>query len=243
MHSRRALRVLAPVLFFSISCSSVSQLLLPTPSPAPPAPAVAMPVEAPTSRATTEPTISPTGTATPTELPKALVPDFHHIVIVVFENKEYGTVIGNPQMPYFNELAKTYTLLTQHYAVAHPSLPNYLALIGGDTFGVTFDCTKCIFDATTLPDLIEASGRTWKSYQEDMPSPCYAGAEAGNYAMKHNPFMYFDPIRLDAARAVWFQCSSCTRTWRPAICRTIRLLLPTCVTTRTTAAWAPPTTG
>jgi len=105
-------------------------------------------------------------------------------------------------MPYFNELAKSYTLLTQHYAVAHPSLPNYLALIGGDTFGVTFDCTKCIFDAETLPDLIEASGRTWKSYQEDMPSPCYAGAEAGDYAMKHNPFMYFDPIRLDALRCI-----------------------------------------
>ena len=91
-------------------------------------------------------------------------------------------------------------LLTQHYAVAHPSLPNYLALIGGDTFGVTFDCTKCIYNAITLPDLIEASGRTWKAYQEDMPSPCFAGAESGNYAMKHNPFVYFEPIRLDAAR-------------------------------------------
>ncbi len=109
-------------------------------------------------------------------------------------------MIGNKQMPYFNELATSYTLLTQEYAVTHPSLPNYLALIGGDTFGVTFDCTKCIYNAITLPDHIEASGRTWKAYQEDMPSPCYAGAEAGNYAMKHNPFVYFEPIRLDPAR-------------------------------------------
>jgi phospholipase C len=136
----------------------------------------------------------------PTATPAPLVPDFAHIVTIIFENKEFGTVIGSKKMPYFNELAKSYTLLTEHYAVAHPSLPNYLALIGGDTFGVTFDCTKCIYNAVTLPDHIEASGRTWKAYQEDMPSPCYAGAGTGNYAMKHNPFVYFEPIRLDAAR-------------------------------------------
>jgi phospholipase C len=199
MHPRHGLRVLAPLLLVTLACSSVSQLLPPTPSPAPLAPP-ASPTPVPTSPPPSEPTVHPTATAAATETPKPLVPAFKHIVTVVFENKEFGTVIGNAQMPYFNELAKTYTLLTQHYAVAHPSLPNYLALIGGDTFGVTFTCTKCIFDAETLPDLIEASGRTWKTYQEDMPSPCYTGAEAGDYAMKHNPFMYFDSIRLDSAR-------------------------------------------
>jgi acid phosphatase len=121
-------------------------------------------------------------------------------VTIVFENKEFGTVVKNPEMPYFNQLAAANTLLTQHYGVAHPSLPNYLALIGGDTFGVTFDCTKCLYDAPTLPDLIEASGRAWKAYEEDMPSPCFGGSDYGNYAMKHNPFVYFKPIRLDSAR-------------------------------------------
>jgi phospholipase C len=129
-----------------------------------------------------------------------LVPAFAHIVEILFENKEFGTVANNAQMPYFNELAALNTLLTEHYAVAHPSLPNYLALIAGDTFGVTFDCTKCAYDAVTLPDLIESSGRTWKTYQEDMPSACFVGPEAGNYVMKHNPFVYFKPILLDPAR-------------------------------------------
>jgi phospholipase C len=147
-----------------------------------------------------EPTGQPSATAVPTGTPVPIIPDFKHIIIIVFENKEFGAVVNNPQMPYFNQLAKSYTLLTQFYAVTHPSLPNYLAMIGGDTYGVTFDCTKCIEDGTTLPDLIEASGLTWKTYQEDMPSPCFAGAESGNYAMKHNPFVYFKPIRLDAAR-------------------------------------------
>jgi len=151
---------------------------------------------------TISPTLPPFPIETTTSTPTPLVPNFQHIVIVIFENKEFGTVVDNYHMPYFNKLADSYTLLTQYYAVTHPSLPNYLAIIGGDTFGITFDCTSCApsNNPQSLPDLIEASGRTWKTYQEDMPSPCFTGAEAGNYAMKHNPFIYFMSIRLDAKR-------------------------------------------
>jgi hypothetical protein len=63
--------------------------------------------------------------------------------VLVFENKEFGTVIGNNKMIYFNLLASSYTLLTEHYAVAHPSLPNYISLISGDTFGITYNCEDC----------------------------------------------------------------------------------------------------
>ena len=146
------------------------------------------------------PTLPPPPTATAISTPIPLVPNFEHLVVVVLENEEFDFVIGNANMPYFNKLAQSYTLLTQYYAVAHPSLPNYLAMIGGDTFGINFDCTSCARNNQSLPDLIEASRRTWKTYQEDMPSPCYTGAEAGKYAMKHNPFIYFMPIRLDAKR-------------------------------------------
>jgi hypothetical protein len=117
----------------------------------------------------------------------------------MFENKEFGSVIGNPIMPNYNKLAREYTLLTQYYAVTHPSLPNYIALMGGDTFGIEFNCNDCFINAPSLPDYIEASGRTWKTYQEDMPEPCFLG-DTHLYVQKHNPFIYFDPIRLDAAR-------------------------------------------
>jgi hypothetical protein len=158
------------------------------------------------SASTTPPTsvarpgAAPTLSVTTTATPRPLVPEFQHIVTIVFENKEFGTVVRNPKMPYFNQLAKSYALLTQFYAVTHPSLPNYLAMIGGDTFGLTFDCYSCSYAAPSFPDLIEASGRSWKTYQEDMPSACFDGTESGNYAIKHNPFMYFKPIRLDAER-------------------------------------------
>jgi phospholipase C len=174
--------------FILAACSASPQVNTPIPT--------AVPSIAPSA----VPSPLPVYIASPTATPPTLVPDFAHIVVIVFENKEFGTVIGNPTMPYFNGLAKSYTLLTQYYAVTHPSLPNYLALIGGDTFGITFDCTSCFVNAQTLPDLVEASGRTWKTYQEDMPSPCYPKPEAGNYAIKHNPFVYFKPIRLDADR-------------------------------------------
>jgi len=137
----------------------------------------------------------PSETPLSTPTPRPLIPNFDHIGIIMFENKEFGSVIGNSLMPSYNKLANEYTLLTQYYAVTHPSLPNYIALIGGDTFGIKSDCKDCFIDAPSLPDLIESSGRTWKTYQEDMPQPCYLG-DSVSYFQKHNPFMYFDNIRL-----------------------------------------------
>jgi hypothetical protein len=135
-----------------------------------------------------------------TSVPAADLPNFDYIVLVVLENKEFGSVINNPQMPFFNQLAKSYTLLTQDFAIRHPSVPNYLALTGGDTFGATSDCLTCFVDSPSIADLIEKSGRTWKAYEENMPSPCFLGTSDGLYYMKHNPFLYYNSIRNDPAR-------------------------------------------
>ncbi|HEX8993090.1 MAG TPA: alkaline phosphatase family protein [Anaerolineales bacterium] len=182
-----------------IACAALALAPGCTPALTAEPPTVAVPTRIPPS-ASPRPTVASTVAATAVPTTPPLVPEFQHIVIIVLENKEFGTVVGSPKMPYFNQLAKSYSLLTQLYAVTHPSLPNYLAMIGGDTFGVTFDCNSCLLAAPSLPDLIEASGRTWRTYQEDMPSACYPGFEYANYAIKHNPFMYFKPIRLDAQR-------------------------------------------
>jgi phosphatidylinositol-3-phosphatase len=130
----------------------------------------------------------------------AKMPDFSHVVIIIFENHEYGNVAGNTrQMPYFNQLASENVLLTQYYAISHPSLPNYIGLIGGDTLGINTDCQTCYVNGTNLADLIEAAHRTWKTYQEDMPSACFIGS-GNTYAQRHNPFIYFDDIRTNPAR-------------------------------------------
>jgi len=131
-----------------------------------------------------------------------IVPNFSHVIVIIFENKEFDQVIGNSEMPRFNELSKQHTLLTSYYAITHPSLPNYLALVSGDTFGIETDCKDCFVDARSLPDLLEANGRSWKTYQEGLPRAGFKGSFSGRYAIKHNPFLYFDAIRNDQARCI-----------------------------------------
>jgi phosphatidylinositol-3-phosphatase len=134
-------------------------------------------------------------------LSPASSPSFSHIFTIVLENKEYTTIIGKSYAPYLNSLVSISGLATQYYAIGHPSLPNYMALTGGSTFGITSDCTTCFQHAQNLADQIEASGRTWKAYMENMPSPCYAGdSPDGLYAQKHDPFLYYDDIRTNHTR-------------------------------------------
>ncbi len=128
------------------------------------------------------------------------LPDFSHVFVIVMENREYGSVIGSPGAPYINSLARTYALASNYFAVSHPSLPNYLALAAGDTFGITSDCTACFVNAPNIADQVEASGRSWRAYMESMPSACYLGSWSGEYAQKHDPFVYFTDIRNDPGR-------------------------------------------
>jgi hypothetical protein len=135
-----------------------------------------------------------------TPSPAIGIPNFDHIVLIMLENRDYNSVIGPAtQMPLLNALAQQEVILSNYFAVAHPSLPNYISIISGSTQGITSDCKDCFVNQPNLADLIEASGRTWKSYEESMPSPCFIG-DANPYAQKHNPFIYFDSIRLNAAR-------------------------------------------
>jgi phosphatidylinositol-3-phosphatase len=131
---------------------------------------------------------------------KPRVPRLERIVVVVFENKDFDEVIGSASAPTFNAMARRYALLRRYYAVARPSLPNYLAMISGSTQGLTATCTECVFDDRNLVDTIEASGRTWKAYLEGLPLPGYTGAQWGRYVKRHNPFPYFTSVVNRPAR-------------------------------------------
>jgi phosphatidylinositol-3-phosphatase len=136
----------------------------------------------------------------PAAAPAAIgIPNFEHIVLIMLENRDYQTVMDGTQMPLLATIAQQNVLLSNYFAVTHPSLPNYIALMSGSTQGITSDCTNCFVNQPNLADEIEASGRTWKAYLEGMPSPCFAG-DSGSYAQKHDPLIYFDSIRLNTAR-------------------------------------------
>jgi len=128
------------------------------------------------------------------------IPSFDHIVVIVFENKERQYVLGNRSAQTFNRYAKRFANLTAYYAVAHPSLPNYIALVSGSSQRIKTNCTECIIDAPNLADSLEATGRSWKTYAEGLPFPGFTGAATGRYAKKHNPFLYFRAIVDDGAR-------------------------------------------
>jgi hypothetical protein len=119
-----------------------------------------------------------------TAQPAASVPRLAHVVVVVFENKERGDVLGTGNAPTFDRLAGDYAQATDYRGVAHPSLPNYLALISGSTHGVTNDCTDCPQSGPTIGTQLTRTGRTWAAYAEGYPS-------SSRFAKRHEPFLYF----------------------------------------------------
>jgi phosphatidylinositol-3-phosphatase len=131
--------------------------------------------------------------------PLALVPSLphsstSHVIVMVMENEENTSILGNSAAPYANALIRRYGLATQSFAVSHPSLPNYLALTSGATHGVSSDCTECSVSAPNIVDQLETAHISWKAYLEDEPSTCFHGAGAGGYAKKHNPFIYYTDV-------------------------------------------------
>ena len=132
--------------------------------------------------------------------PSVRLPNFKHVVVVVFENHEASSIAGSSDAPTFNALARRYGRLTNYDAVAHPSLPNYLALVSGSTQGISSDCTDCVVGARSLADTLEAAGKTWKTYAEDLPYPGFTGGSDGRYAKKHDPFLYFRDVADSRAR-------------------------------------------
>jgi len=127
-------------------------------------------------------------------------PTFSHVVLVVEENHSYSEVIGNSSMPYFNSLAQKYGLATQYFANAHPSIPNYFVLTTGlpETLDDNFSGT--VTDNNVVRVLVNA-GKTWKAYQESIPSPGYVGKDSGVYLRRHDPFSYLSDVQNSSAQA------------------------------------------
>ena len=69
------------------------------------------------------------------------VPHLDHVFVIMMENHGFFQVLDNPNQPYLNSLIanRKVNLATNYFAVGHPSLTNYLEIVGGSNFGVRSD--------------------------------------------------------------------------------------------------------
>ena len=155
---------------------------------------------------------------------------FAHIIVIIEENHRYDQIIGNAAAPNINALAEEYGNATHFYGEVHPSEANYVAMLGGNTFGIHDDdawyCRSRRADvycsnrqqtnyadhtiqAKSLVDQLAEHGLTWKGYFEAIPAPGSkavfsrgsASEPAQLYAVKHNGFMNFAGAQRDPRRA------------------------------------------
>jgi phospholipase C len=154
---------------------------------------------------------------------------FDHVFVIMMENQSFDELIGrnvidsngNPtgafDTPFLTFEAPSLSgYAFQYYGVTHPSLPNYLASIGGDYFDVQDDNPSCfaqpppgpgchLVNANNLVDNLENKGLTWTVLEESMPKvgwlgTQYPGSAPRLYAQKHNPFVYFQDVATNSAR-------------------------------------------
>jgi phospholipase C len=142
---------------------------------------------------------------------------FDHVYVIVLENRSFDDALYGPS-PYLRMLSRTQGLATYYFGVSHPSLPNYIAMIAGDDFGIRENRPSCFasnlapleachaFKGETLVDQLEAKGLTWALYAEDLPAPgslvseSPAGEQNALYVQKHNPFAFFETIAKNPLR-------------------------------------------
>ena len=84
------------------------------------------------------------------------IPHLDHVFFIMMENHGYGQILNNPNEPFVNQYAKTGNLATNYFAIAHPSLTNYLEVTGGSNFGVLNDNSPDWHNASCTTNLASA---------------------------------------------------------------------------------------
>jgi hypothetical protein len=146
-------------------------------------PNTAQPIPSHSAAAAIEATATPTTTPSPTPKP---APTPSHVFLIVMENRSYGQALSNS---YVARLAAQYAAATDYHGVSHPSLPNYLAMTSGTTWGISDDGYHPLPAGVGLGAQLTSAGISWRAYMEGMTNGCFNSPYP--YALKHNPFAYY----------------------------------------------------
>ena len=133
---------------------------------------------------------TPPATASPPAHPSPSAQGITKVLTVVEEN--HATRSARAGMPYLASLADQYGVATGYRSLTHPSLPNYLAMTAGSTFGISDDGGPADHPVSgpSVLDLALQHGHTAKVYAESMPSNCDRDS-TGRYAVRHNTWTFF----------------------------------------------------
>src|SRR6266571_949661 len=132
---------------------------------------------------------------------------FQYMVTILMENNGLcdvtpslvsGCGSSSIPAPYLTTLAQTYGFNTHYTGIGHPSEPNYVALFGGSTLGISSDGNCCFqLNAPNLVDRLEAAGLTWKAFAEDASGSgtcSFMPPREGD----HYPFIDFSDMKTSA---------------------------------------------
>src|SRR6266849_11144977 len=162
----------------AVKSSLVLALALATLSACGPGRVANLPSPYPTSHSRHAPSPTPSPLPTPKQ-------NTAHVFVIVMENRSYSQAITGT---YIAGLASKYAVATNYHGVTHPSLPNYLAMTSGSTWGVADDGWHAL-PAGGLGAQLTNAGVTWRAYMEGMGNGCFRSGYP--YALKHNPFAYY----------------------------------------------------
>jgi hypothetical protein len=121
------------------------------------------------------------------------------VFVIVLENQDWSSIEGSSAAPFIN------TVLLPRFAHAtsyrngglHPSLGNYIALEAGSNLGITVDAPPSDVPLPVschLVSSLEATGLSWKAYEEGIPGDACPVSDIGAYAVRHDPFVYFEDV-------------------------------------------------
>lgn len=119
------------------------------------------------------------------------------ILVVIEENHSRSEMMA--AMPYLARLSRTYGYAMNWHAITHPSEPNYLAITGGSTFGITDDRPPSVNaarvgSARSVFAQARAAGKSAGTFAQSMPRRC-ALTDHGDYAVRHNPRTFYPSER------------------------------------------------
>jgi hypothetical protein len=122
------------------------------------------------------------------------------VFIILMENNNWSSIKNSSSAPYINNTLLPMASYTDQYynpPSIHPSLPNYLWLEAGTNFNIFDDNPPSSHHQSTTSHLatyLHNAGISWKTYQENITGTTCPTTSSGLYAVKHNPFAYFDDI-------------------------------------------------